>query len=136
MYSSESVGWNLLKCWYLLQWIYSNTLPKNKKIKRADQSVWYPLKEVLWSLPGYLTLFPPKNKTDHHIWFSNLLTLNEPNEGYFRNVLCALNLISTFLFITDILVNDVNFPPLMSVSIWWNLQLLNNVIINKLIWCV
>jgi hypothetical protein len=37
--SSESVGWNLLKFWYLLQWIYSSTLPtkKNKKIKRADQ---------------------------------------------------------------------------------------------------
>ena len=34
----ESVGWNLLKFWYLLQWIYSNTLPKkNKNIKRADQ---------------------------------------------------------------------------------------------------
>jgi hypothetical protein len=26
--SSESVGRNLLKFWYLLQWIYSNTLPK------------------------------------------------------------------------------------------------------------
>ena len=24
----ESVGWNWLKFWYLLQWIYSNTLPK------------------------------------------------------------------------------------------------------------
>jgi len=28
IYSSESVGWNLLKFWYLLQWIYSNILPK------------------------------------------------------------------------------------------------------------
>jgi hypothetical protein len=28
IHSSESVGWNLLKFWYLLQWIYSNTLPK------------------------------------------------------------------------------------------------------------
>jgi hypothetical protein len=26
IYSSESVGWNLLKFWYLLQWIYSNTV--------------------------------------------------------------------------------------------------------------
>ena len=32
-----SVGWNLLKKKYLLQWIYSNTAKKNKKIKRADQ---------------------------------------------------------------------------------------------------
>ena len=28
IYSSESVCWHLLKFWYLLQWIYSNTLPK------------------------------------------------------------------------------------------------------------
>jgi hypothetical protein len=28
---AESVGRNLLKFWYLLQWIYSNTLPKKSE---------------------------------------------------------------------------------------------------------
>ena len=33
------------------------------------------------------------------IWLSNLLILSVPDEGYSRNASCALNLISTFLFI-------------------------------------
>jgi hypothetical protein len=32
-------------------------------------------------------------------WFSNLSILSVPYEGYSRNALCALNLISTFLFL-------------------------------------
>ena len=31
--------------------------------------------------------------------FSNLLILSVPDEGYSRNASCALNLISTFLFV-------------------------------------
>jgi len=31
------------------------------------------------------------------IWFSNILALSVPDEGYSRNAWCALNLISTFL---------------------------------------
>ena len=30
------------------------------------------------------------------IWFFNLSILSEPDEGYSRNALCALNWISTF----------------------------------------
>ena len=33
------------------------------------------------------------------IWFSNLSTLGLPDECYYRNESCALNLISTFLFL-------------------------------------
>ena len=32
------------------------------------------------------------------IWFSNLLILRVPDEGYSRSALCALNLISTFYY--------------------------------------
>ena len=33
------------------------------------------------------------------IWLSNLLILSVPDEGYSRNVPCALNLMSTFLLL-------------------------------------
>jgi hypothetical protein len=32
------------------------------------------------------------------IWHSNILALSVHDEGYFRNALCALNLISTFFW--------------------------------------
>jgi hypothetical protein len=35
------------------------------------------------------------------IWLSNLLTFSVPGEGYFRNVSCVLNLISTLLLLLD-----------------------------------
>ena len=34
-------------------------------------------------------------------WLSNLLAFTVPDEGYFRNALCALSLISMFLFNSD-----------------------------------
>jgi hypothetical protein len=36
-------------------------------------------------------------KTFKIIWFSNLSTLSIPDEGYSRNVSCALNLIFIFI---------------------------------------
>ena len=30
-------------------------------------------------------------------WFSNILTISVPDEGYSRNTSCAINLLSTFL---------------------------------------
>jgi hypothetical protein len=41
--------------------------------------------------------FPPPIKLH-----SDLLTLSVTNEGYFRNVSCALNLISTFVIVTNV----------------------------------
>ena len=38
------------------------------------------------------------------IWFSNLLILSVPDEGYSRNASCALNLISTFLLHAQLLL--------------------------------
>ena len=43
---------------------------------------------------GPLGLLLPKT-----IWLSNILALSVHNEGYSRNVSCALNLISTFLLL-------------------------------------
>jgi hypothetical protein len=39
IYSSESVGWNLLKFWYLLQWIY---IVKHtaKKIRKLNEHIY------------------------------------------------------------------------------------------------
>jgi hypothetical protein len=42
------------------------------------------------------------------IWLSNILALSIPHEAYSRNVLCALNLISVFLF-TDTATQSVIF---------------------------
>ena len=42
---AESVGWNLLKFWYLVQWIYSNTLPK--KIRILNEHIKFYLKCML-----------------------------------------------------------------------------------------
>jgi hypothetical protein len=36
----------------------------------------------------------------HIIWLSNLSILSVPDEGYSRNVLCALNLISTIFYLS------------------------------------
>ena len=40
------------------------------------------------------------------IWLSNLSILSVPDEGYSRNALCALHLISTFLFKETIVICD------------------------------
>jgi len=44
-----------------------------------------------------LVLLLPKLKI---IWLSNLSILSVPDEGYSRNVLCALNFMSMFLFLS------------------------------------
>ena len=46
----------------------------------------------------YLPFVTPATKT-LIIWFSNLLILSVPDDGYYRKMLCTLNLISMFLFI-------------------------------------
>jgi hypothetical protein len=43
------------------------------------------------------------------IWLSNFLAFTVPDEGYFRNALCALSLISMFLFNSDVIFASIFF---------------------------
>jgi hypothetical protein len=81
-------------------------------------------------------------------WLSNLSMLSVPDEGYSRNALCTLNLISTFFYyhwvdITGVglLVPECIIRPVVSASAltwfnrymcYWNLQFLNNKSIIKI----
>ena len=39
-------------------------------------------------------------KDFHIIWFSNILALSVPEEGYYRNMSCTLTLVSMFLLLS------------------------------------
>ena len=84
------------------------------------------------------------------IWLSNLLILSVPDEDYSQNVSCALHLYICYLrfyyyhcmdtSVGDLLVPEGIICPVGSASAltwfityiyYWNLQFLNNVIINK-----
>ena len=54
----------------------------------------HPSSFTLWSLSWFRRL-----KDFKVAWLSNILTLIVPDYGYSRSVSCALNLISTFLFL-------------------------------------
>ena len=80
-------------------------------------------------------------------WLSNLSILSVPDEGYSRNALCTLNLISTFYYYhwvnttgVGLLVPEGIIRPIVIASAltwlnrymcYWNLQFLNNESIIK-----
>ena len=83
-----------LNNFWLSQQIFINH-PFTKKSNMLGALNWWP-----W--PVFAILFRPFGlfapKIFEIIWFSNLLTLSIPNEGYSRNVSCTLNWMSMLLY--------------------------------------
>ena len=79
-----------------------------EEVKFNREKNWF-FKYLMWLKKKFLTnshdpprIVAPKNFKN--IWLFNLLALRVPDEGYSRNVLCTLNLISKFLILQMIYV--------------------------------
>jgi hypothetical protein len=79
----KTAWWNFLKIWLIKYLAIDIQWCKFKKIE-------------LWENFGVAQAYSLKL---YIIWFSSLLILRVPNEGYSRKVSCALNLISMFLLL-------------------------------------
>jgi hypothetical protein len=69
IYTSESVDWNLLKFWYLLQWIYSNTKQMYLLVIYTEL---HPIQRASCSFNS-----PPRNKRSPFPMDCNLLPMRK-----------------------------------------------------------